>query len=189
MEQVLSLLLVYKYTILIPLSIIEGPIIAIVAGFFVSLGIMNLIVVYLILVAGDIIGDGGLYALGRWGNLTLVKIGPKLGITEKKMEEAKEFFDKHHGKAVSLSKFIHGIGFTGLIMAGILKIPYAKYFKTCLLITLIQSIIMILTGFFFGHAYVQTSKYLNEYAAVVSVATLSALVVFIIYKFKIITPR
>jgi len=57
MDYAFSLLLTYKYLILIPLAVVEGPIITVIAGFLITLGYMNIFLVYLIVIAGDLAGD------------------------------------------------------------------------------------------------------------------------------------
>ncbi|MEO5635192.1 MAG: VTT domain-containing protein [Candidatus Paceibacterota bacterium] len=160
-----ELLLTYKYFILLPLAIIEGPIIAVVCGFLITLKIFNPLLVYIILIIGDLVGDAFIYYIGYRGKglLRFFKI------TDEKLEKAKLYFKDNHKKAIIMSKLIHGIGFTGLIAAGASRVPYGKYFRTCVIISLIQSVIMIMIGVLFGHAYVRIGKYLNYYAAGASV--------------------
>ena len=177
----LELLLTYKYLILMPLAIIEGPIIAVVCGFLVTLKIMNPLLVYVILIIGDIVGDGLIYYIGYSGKRFL----KYFKVTEEKLEKAKMYFHENHKKAIFASKLAHGIGFTGLIAAGASHVPYKRYFKTCTLISLVQSAVMITIGIFFGHAYVQIGKYLDYYAAIVSVLVLIILTIIIIRKYKI----
>lgn len=177
----LELLLTYKYVILMPLSIIEGPIIAVVCGFLITLKIMNLFGVYAILVAGDVVGDGVIYYIGYSGKRFL----KYFRVTDEKLEKAKTYFHENHKKAVIMSKLVHGIGFTGLIAAGASHVPYKRYFKTCTLISVIQSAVMILIGILFGHAYVKIGKYLNYYAAFVSIIALIVALFILVKKYKI----
>jgi len=176
----IQLLLTYKYLILVPLAIIEGPIVTVLCGFLVTLKVFNPFVVYVVMVLGDIVGDGGIYYLGYSGKRFL----KYFKITEEKLENAKKYFHENHNKAIAMSKLIHGIGFTGLVAAGASHVPYKKYFKTCALISIIQSFVMLMIGILFGHAYVVIGKYLNYYAAGVSVVALIALLVVFIKKYK-----
>jgi membrane protein DedA with SNARE-associated domain len=177
----IELLLTYKYIILAPLAIIEGPIVAVVCGFLVTLKIFNPFLVYVVLVIGDIVGDGGIYYIGYSGKRFL----KYFKITEEKLEKAKMYFHENHKKAIFMSKLAHGIGFTGLIAAGASHVPYKRYFKTCMLISIVQSAVMILIGVLFGHAYVQIGKYLNYYAAGVSVIVLVIILFVFIRKYKV----
>ena len=175
----IQLLLTYKYILLMPLAVIEGPIVTIVAGFLVTLGVMNPFIIYPIMVIGDTIGDGLIYYVGYSGQklLTFFKID------EKKLERAKKYFADNHNKAVIMSKLIHGIGFVGLIAAGASRVPYKKYFTTCIIISMVQSFAMLIVGIFFGHAYITIEKYLNTYAAVVSSAVIIVIAVLLLKKY------
>jgi membrane protein DedA with SNARE-associated domain len=176
----IQLLLTYKYLILIPLAIIEGPIVTIVAGFLVTLKMFNPFLVYVIMVIGDIVGDAGIYYIGYSGKHVL----KYFKVTEEKLEKAKQFFHENHKRALFVSKLAHGIGFTGLIAAGAAHVPYKRYFKTCAIISALQSLIMLMIGIFFGHAYVKIGQYLNYYAAGASVVVLLVVVFFLIRKYK-----
>jgi membrane protein DedA with SNARE-associated domain len=177
----IQLLLTYKYIILIPLAIIEGPIVTVICGFLVTLKFFNPFVVYIVMVLGDIVGDGGIYYIGYSGKRFL----KYFKVTEEKLEKAKLYFHENHHKAIIMSKLVHGIGFTGLLAAGASRVPYKRYFKTCAAISVVQSFVMLIIGIFFGHAYVQIGKYLNYYAAGVSVLVLTILLIVFIKKYKV----
>jgi len=186
MDQILALLLTYKYWVLFPLSVIEGPIMTIIAGFLVSTNVFNPVWAYIIVFFGDFFGDIFFYVIGRWGNkLFSSKIGLKLGATPEKIALAKERFIKHRIKTIVLSKTLNGIGVAGLIAAGTLKIPFGKYLQICIITTLVKSGILLIVGIFFGHAYLQLNKYLDYFAAItIILAILIGLFFFIKKKFK-----
>lgn len=175
-----QLLLTYRYIILIPLAIIEGPIVTVICGFLVTLKFFNPYVVYIVMVLGDIVGDGGIYYMGYAGKRFL----KYFRVTDEKLEKAKTYFRDNHKKAIAMSKLIHGIGFTGLVAAGAIRVPYKKYFQTCATISVIQSFVMLMLGILFGHAYVVIGKYLNYYAAFVSIAALVVILIIILRKYK-----
>lgn len=184
MESTLALITAYGYTILVPLSIVEGPIITVIAGFLASSGIFNPIIVYFIAILGDLIGDTIAYSIGRWGGKLLKgKLGKFFGATPEKLEMAKQKFASSHRKTILLSKIMHGIGITGLTAAGILKVPYFRYITTCLTISLIQSAILLSIGLFVGNAYIQIGKYFNYFAATTVLLGLAVAAFFLIKKF------
>lgn len=185
MSSIFSLLLAYKYHLLIPLAIVEGPIVSVLGGFFVTLGIFNPFVVYLVVVAGDIIGDTLYYAIGRFGgNFLLARFGHLLRITPEKIADARKHFHKHHNKTIIFAKLIHGIGFTGLVAAGSLKIPYWRYLLICFLTTLFQAAIFLIVGILFGHAYVQINRYLDYFAASTFVIALAIVLILLFRRWK-----
>ncbi len=174
----IELLLTYKYLIVIPLAIIEGPIISVICGFLATLGVFNPFLIFIVMVAGDIVGDGIYYYIGYSGK----KMFRYFKVSEEKIAEAKIYFEKNHKKAIAGSKIMWGIGTAGLITAGALRIPYKRYFKTCAMYSLGQSFVMILIGIFFGKAYETIGKYFNYYASAVSILVVIAILYFIFTK-------
>ncbi len=185
MSATISLILVYKYYILLPLAIFEGPLLAIISGFLISTGFLSLIPVYFIVVLGDALGDSFLYALGRWGRKTILnRFGKFFNVTPEKVKQAEEYFSSNQKKALVISKIIHGIGIGGLIAAGSLQISYWKFVKTCFVVSIIQSAVIITLGVLFGGAYIRLAEYLNYYSAGTIVMALAAILFFIFKKLK-----
>ena len=92
------------------------------------------------------------------------KFGKFLGVTQEKLEEAKNKFQKHHKKTLIFSKLFHGFGLAGLITAGILRINYWKYLITCVSVTMIQAMILLIIGILFGSAYQTFGRYISYFA-------------------------
>ena len=186
MDTLVLLLTQYGYLILMPLAVAEGPMVTIIAGLFVTLGIFNPVIVYIIVVAGDAIGDSFLYGLGRWGGeVFFARWAPRLGVTPRKMEQVKRYFDVHGKKTIALSKVLHGVGITGLIAAGSLKVPYQKFIAISSLVSLVQVAVFLAIGILFGHAYLQIARYLNYFAAGVLITVLVVAIFLYFRKFKI----
>jgi len=175
MEYLILLLTKYGYFILFPLAAIEGPIVTIIAGFLSSLGIMNVFIAYAVVMAGDVVGDSGLYWVGRSGSALFSRYFEK---RHEKIERVKDYFKVHERKAIALSKLFYGIGITGLLAAGSLKVPYKRYITICFFTTAAQSVALIVIGALFGHAYIQLNRYLNYYAAATIVVGL--IIIFIV---------
>ncbi|MDO8492417.1 MAG: DedA family protein [bacterium] len=184
LQDVFQLLTHYQYLILFPISIVEGPIITVIAGFLTTLGIMKWFIVYFIVVLGDIFGDALAYATGRVGGDWLAKYSAFFRVTPEKLEQAKKFFDTHHHKALFLSKVFYGVGTAGLMAAGMLKIRYSRFMLTCFVISLLQAAILLTLGIVFGRLYVEIGKYLDYYTAGMSIFALAVIVIFILYKTK-----
>ncbi len=177
------LLTKYKYLILFPIVVFEGPFVTIISGFLVSIKIFNVLIAYPIIILGDLGGDTIFYCLGRWGKKYVLKYRI-FGVTEEKLNTAEKYFGEHHNKAIAASKLIHGIGLAGLLSAGALKIPFGRYLRTCLWVTMAQSGALLLIGFFSGYAYVKVFVFLDNYAKIIS-GTVSILIIglFVYYKY------
>lgn len=182
MSATISLILAYKYYIIFPLAVVEGPILAAISGFFISTGHLSFVPVYFIVVFGDAVGDSFFYFLGRWGRKTVLgRLGKFLHITPEKLDQTKKYFESNHKKALVFSKIMHGIGVTGLITAGSVQISYWRFVKTCLIVSLIQSAVIIILGIIFGGAYVQLIQYLNYYSAITVILAL-VIGLYIVFK-------
>jgi membrane protein DedA with SNARE-associated domain len=57
----------HVYLILIPLAVLEGPLLAIACGIAAGLGAINPFIAYGILIGGDLGPDLLYYGIGRWG--------------------------------------------------------------------------------------------------------------------------
>ena len=185
MATVLALLIQYKYLILFPIIVIEGPFATIISGFLVSIGVFNVFIAYPIIILGDLTSDSIFYFIGKSGSNSINKWMLYFGVTEEKLEKAKTYFTNNSNKAIITSKFIHGVGVSGLMAAGILKIPYYKYARVCLLTDILQFGVLLAIGFFFGHAYTQIATYLDNYAKITSIIAVAILLLaIVIYKFR-----
>ncbi|MCX6800524.1 MAG: hypothetical protein NT091_05265, partial [Candidatus Falkowbacteria bacterium] len=108
----------------------------------------------------------------------LHKYGFRFGLTEKRIDWAKKYFSDNQRKTLMLSKVVHGIGIAGLVTAGILNVPYSRFLKACLPISLIQSAILLLIGIFFGHPYKKIAQDLDYFAAATFALGAIALLIF-----------
>jgi membrane-associated protein len=182
MDHIIYLLTQYRYFVLFPLAIVEGPILAVVAGFLCINGFLNLFIVYPIIVLGDIIGDSVVYTFGRWGAPTFIKkMARGFGMKPGKINSVRAYFDANPNKTISLSKITLGIGVAGIYLAGNTKIPYERFIRICLVTSALQYIIYLGIGLLFGDAYKQIDHYLNFFAALTVTVTL-VIVLFYITK-------
>ena len=181
MENIINLLIQHKYLILFPLAIVEGPILAVIAGFLCASGFLNPLYVFPIIVLGDIIGDSICYMMGRFGTPKLVrKIGRLFGLHAEKIERVKIFFYSNPIRTISLSKIILGVGVAGIFMTGKAKAPYDKFIKICLVTSMIQYVAYIGIGLIFGSAYIQINRYLNYFASFVIIIAIAIILFFCI---------
>ena len=159
---VISWLATYRYAILFPLVIIEGPIVTILVGFMASLGQFNIVICYPLIVVGDIIGDVFMYLQGRWGGKpAILKWGYHFGIKPEVIVRLEEHFKHHPGKTLIFGKISHFFGGPVLIAAGMARMKLSKFLWFNFLATLPKSLVLLLIGFYFGEAYVKLDKFLT----------------------------
>jgi len=181
LETIFYLLLKFRYIILFPLDVVEGPILAVITGFLCTEGYLNIFIVYPIIVLGDITGDTICYMFGRWGMPRFLKrFIEKLGLKPGNIDKVRIYFDANPKKTISLSKITLGIGIAGIYLAGNARIPYHRFIRICLITSALQYIIYLAIGLLFGSAYKQISNYLNFFAAFTIVTFLSIILFYII---------
>jgi len=172
----------YKYLILLPIAIIEGPIITIIAGFLVSLGILNFYASYAIVIAGDVIGDAIYYAIGRFGGRRFIlKYGRFIGVTEESVQKAEAVYKDHLGKTIVISKITQAPILAVLVMAGVTKTDFKKFIWIIFLVTLVKALAFLLIGYYFGRSYQLIDGYINNSLIVGGIITAAAVLAYIVW--------
>ncbi len=73
-KHIIRFLIRYKYQVLFPITVIEGPIITIVSGFLVSRGYLSFASTLFVVLSGDLLSDSFLYGVGKFGRTIIQKI-------------------------------------------------------------------------------------------------------------------
>jgi len=160
--QIIALLEAYKYLILFPATLFEGPVITVIAGYLSSLNFLNFFIVYAVVVAGDTVGDLLYYAAGRWGRWKFFRRWQKLfDVNEGKIAKMEKYFGKHAGKTLFFGKFGYGIVGSMLFASGLANVSLSIFLIFTFPATLMKSMMLLLIGFYFGYAYKQIALYLD----------------------------
>ena len=179
---VFTLLIQYKYWLLVPIVMVEGPIATIIAGLLASFGFMNPYIVFPLIVVGDVLGDSLYYALGRFGSKHFLQgWGKYIGFTIQRAEKLKDHFRKHAGKTLLLGKFTHFLGAAVLVAAGLAMMPFFPFVGYSILGTIPKSLILFFLGFYFGQTYILLNYYLDYAAVGVLVLVLLFILSYIVY--------
>ena len=180
MEPLLTTLAEYGYFVLLPLAIVEGPVVTVLGGFLCTLGVLHPLPTFALVVSGDLIGDSFLYASGRYGGTRLLSHCRRyFALADEDIAQARAYFSTHHRKALVLAKIVHGMGATALVTAGMLKMPYARFISTCTIVAILQSALLLTLGVYFGHAYAQLNAHLNQFTAL-TIALAAAIGTFVL---------
>ncbi len=182
LSHILVVLEHYKYILIFPIMIIEGPIITVISGFLVYLGFLNIFITYPLLVVGDLIGDSVYYTIGRYSDkfMWMRKVKNFLGYTDKNAEYMRNHFENHSVKTLLLAKISHGLGIPVQISAGISRLNFAKYISIELIATMIKTLFLLVIGFYLGTSYVKINTYLHN-IALVSIGILVLIFLFVLY--------
>lgn len=170
LDQLLALLLQYKYLILFPISVVEGPIISILAGVMIARDLFDPWITWTVLVIGDLAGDIIYYCLGRYGGRPFIKKhGRLLKLTEEKMVSWEEHFNHKAPKRTLFLGKTQPWGSVILFAAGATKMPFLKFLLINAAATIPKSLLLILIGYYFSEAYVAADQYLQYTGIVLTV--------------------
>lgn len=161
-RQLFKFLIQYKYAVIFPIATLEGPIITLVSGFLISLGILSFIPTLVVVFAGDMISDSFYYSLGKRGR-TFVERIKFLHISPARLEKVEKHFEKYPGKTLVISKASYGIGSLFLIAAGISKMSYQKFLEYITPLNAVRSTVLLLIGYYLGTAVRYSGVYLAYY--------------------------
>lgn len=163
MEEILLLLLKYKYLILFPIATFQGPIAALISGFLIFRGDFNFFIAYPILILGDVIPDTIYYLFGKYSrrNDLMCGVSKKCSLILGNMDIVRKLWMNHSKKLMALIKLAYGLSIPFLISAGFTKIPYRKFIKSVLYVSIIESGIIMGLGFLLGQSYRLGEEYLK----------------------------
>lgn len=184
-QHIFTFLQQYGYFIMLPLMIIEGPIVTIIAATMAALGAFNVVVIFLLSMAGDIIGDVLLYGAGsKWGMKFVHGPGRYMGITESLVKKMEKYFEKHGGKTIFAVKSTTGLCWATFVAAGIAKMDFKKFVKYSFLGGVVWSGFLVAMGYFYGYLWREIKQYISWVGwAIFAIAVISF--VFInLYKSK-----
>lgn len=125
----LHILLAYAYPVMIPLSLVEGPLVALAGGIGAATGRINPFYTYAIVMGGGLFQDVVYYWLGRWAMHSdraraFVK---RTGLDRKALEPLKTAWRERMFATLVASKFAYGLYAPILVSAGMARAPFWRY--------------------------------------------------------------
>lgn len=164
--EAMQILEYYKYLLIFPIAVIEGPIISVISGFLVFLGYLNAYLAFVVLVGADVLGDCIYYTIGtywrRWA--WVKKYANLLGYSEASELFLEEHFKKHTAKTLLIAKASHGLGAAVQVAAGIAHMDFKKFLWYSFIGTLVKSFILMTIGFYLGRSYIKIDEYFHSIA-------------------------
>lgn len=132
------------------------------AGLLTSTGIID-IPIYIVVPAisiAAIIGNSTAYAFGKSAGKAIFKREKTFFFRPKHLHAAKDFYNKHGGKAIILGAFLPIIRTFAPIVAGAVELEYKKFIWFNITGAVCWSSIMVLLGYFLGKYVPGTKEYL-----------------------------
>jgi membrane protein DedA with SNARE-associated domain len=168
-----------------PIAVIEGPIITIIGGFLVNLGILGAFTSYAILVVGDVAGDVMFYFIGKYSQTFswAKRLTRFFGFTEERERSLQNHFQKHAYKSFLLAKFSQGIGCTVQMAGGMARFPLKKYIWISFIGTIPKAFILMSIGYYMGGSYMKIKEYLDSLGLAILYLVIVVVLYFVLRKF------
>jgi len=186
MDAILALLIKYRYLALFPAAAVEGPLVALIAGFLVSTGSMSILPAYIIMLFGDIIPDSIYYAIGRFGDRGKVmkKYGAKSELVSKNFKLVEMLWRDHGKKTMFFGKLAYGLSIPFLVSAGLVGMSFGRFLVYTIPVTMLQYAVIMVIGFYMGESWNAAGKYVQyAYFIIAGVVILFGMVYLYISKF------
>jgi membrane protein DedA with SNARE-associated domain len=155
MSTTAHLIIEYRYLILIPLAIIEGPIVAFVAGTLATLGYFNIFELGIFFFVRDVGIDAVYYAIGHYGGKTAFaqRMLRKIKVTPDHLDGVRSLWEKHPLSTMFIGKLSYGVGSTFVLVAGTVKFPFKTFFKYGAIVAIVQYWSLLALGYFYGNTF------------------------------------
>jgi membrane protein DedA with SNARE-associated domain len=159
---IFHLIYTYSYYILFPLTVIEGPVITVIAGFLASTNFLDPIPTFITILIANLTGDAIYYSAGRWWFTNSIrKLTVFFRIKKEKITNIENKLKKNSGKVIFFGKLSHVLGGLILVASGMVEVPFNKFMLFCLFAEVPKSLILLAVGYFFGSTISNYGKYLN----------------------------
>ena len=98
--------IIFSETGFVVTPFLPGDSLLFVAGAIAATGEMNVHLLFVLLTAAAILGNTVNYAIGRWLGKTFFRDKGSKWLNPRHLEKAHEFYERHGGKAVVISRFL-----------------------------------------------------------------------------------
>ncbi len=141
-------LIAYGSALILPLAVIEGPVVSVLAGLLSARGDFHWYWALCLLVCGDLIGDMIYYWVGRSGRVPIAGLGKLLRLRNLVTPAVQRGLRHNAVKMLFIGKWTHSIGCIVLVGSGMMGLPFARFMLVNLLATVPKSAVLFGLGYF-----------------------------------------
>jgi membrane-associated protein len=160
-----------------------GDSLLVTAGLFASTGDMNIFFLNLLLIPAAILGNSAGYWIGYKSGPRLFKREQSLLFRKDYLIKTKEFYDRHGGSTIIITRFMPFFRTFAPIVAGIGQMKYTKFLNYNIVSAFFWVLSMTLIGFFLGRSIPNIDKHIEKVIVViVFLSLLPAIIKYIKHK-------
>ena len=165
----------WTYIILALLVAVEGPIATLLGAAAASAGLMRPMPVFFAAAVGNLTADSLWYTLGYMGKTEwILHFGRRLGLRESLIDHLKQNMLDHATKVLFLAKLTVSFVIPSLIAAGLLRIPWRRWFPALVVAETLWTGSLILIGYY-------TTEAIKRVERGVEYAVLAASLAFVVF--------
>ncbi len=139
----------WTYLVLALLVAIEGPVATLLGAAIASAGLMRPWLVFIAAATGNLTADSLWYSLGYAGKLEWVlRFGRKLGLQPEFLERLEKGMHKNAPQILFVAKLTVSFMIPSLIAAGLMKVPWRRWFPSLFAGEMIWTGSLVLIGYF-----------------------------------------
>lgn len=138
----------WSYFLLILLVIVEGPSATLLGAAAASAGLMKPSLVFLAATIGNLTADSLWYSIGYLGKPEWFTRFQRFGLRQRLIEHLKRSMTKHAVKILLLAKFSVSFMIPALLTAGLLRIPWRRWFPTLIFADTLWTGLLVVIGYY-----------------------------------------
>jgi undecaprenyl-diphosphatase len=143
--------------------IAPGETALLLGGLVAGQGQIDLLTLIAIVWACAVAGDLTSFVLGRrLGRPFMVKHGPRVHITEERLEQVERFFDRHGGKAILIGRFVGLVRAIAPFLAGSSGMPLRRFLPYDIVGAGLWGSTFVLLGYVFWQSFSQLVDYAKK---------------------------
>ncbi|MDO8269164.1 MAG: DedA family protein [Candidatus Levybacteria bacterium] len=159
---VILFLVIFAETGFVVTPFLPGDSLLFIVGAFAAIGHLNIVVVYVVLLAAAILGDTANYWLGnKLGAKVFSKENSKI-FNKKYLLKTEAFYEKYGGKTIIIARFVPIVRTFAPFVAGIGKMRYSVFLTYNIIGACVWVTSLVLAGYFFGNLPIVKNNF--EYA-------------------------
>ena len=143
--------IIFSETGFVVTPFLPGDSLLFVAGAIAATGQMNVWILVALLTLAAILGNTVNYAIGRWLGKTYFREGGAKWLNRKHLDKAHEFYERHGGKAVVISRFLPIVRTYVPFVAGMAEMTPREYTMYNVAGAVLWVGSLTAAGFFFGN--------------------------------------
>ena len=154
LSHIVAVLEASKYVLIFVGCYIEGTVVMMGTGLLWHVGQVAFLPAYIALLLGDVLSDIMWYTIGYFGARKFMdRWGHMIGMTPEVVQKIERRFHKYQTPILIVSKLSMGFGFAvaTLTTAGMLRVPFYRFFIINLFGGLIWVLAMMTAGYYFGN--------------------------------------